>query len=86
MAFERSVASTRPGSVATLTDAERVSFIRRTYAHLAGAIFGFVGLEYLLMTSPLGMTSPWQGVHSPAWHSFVPARHAPTPSVPAGPA
>jgi FtsH-binding integral membrane protein len=28
---------------------ERVAFIRRTYAHLAGAILAFVGLEYVLL-------------------------------------
>ena len=33
---------------------ERIAFIRRTYAHLAGAILAFVGLEALLLTSGLG--------------------------------
>src|SRR5216683_3022308 len=31
---------------------ERVAFIRRTYAHLAGAILAFVGLETLLISIP----------------------------------
>lgn len=31
---------------------ERVQFIRRTYAHLAGAILAFVALETVLITSP----------------------------------
>lgn len=33
---------------------ERVAFIRRTYAHLAGAILAFVGLEALLLSSGIG--------------------------------
>lgn len=32
----------------------RAGFIRKTYAHLAGAIALFVGIEYLLITSPVG--------------------------------
>lgn len=32
----------------------RAAFIRKTYAHLAGAIALFVGIEYLLITSPVG--------------------------------
>src|SRR5262245_7822674 len=31
---------------------ERAAFIRRTYAHLAGAILAFIGLEALLLTMP----------------------------------
>jgi FtsH-binding integral membrane protein len=33
---------------------ERAAFVRRTYAHLAGAIAAFVGLEALLLKSSLG--------------------------------
>lgn len=33
---------------------ERAAFIRRTYAHLAGAVLAFVGLEAYLLTTPLG--------------------------------
>lgn len=33
--------------------AERAAFIRRTYAHLAGAILAFVGLEACLVNSPI---------------------------------
>src|SRR5688572_27059351 len=33
---------------------ERVGFIRRTYAHLGGAILLFAGLEALLLQSSLG--------------------------------
>src|SRR5687767_5356741 len=31
---------------------ERVGFIRKTYAHLAGAIFAFVAIEAALLTAP----------------------------------
>jgi FtsH-binding integral membrane protein len=34
--------------------AERVAFIRRTYAHVAGAILAFAGLEALLLSTSLG--------------------------------
>jgi FtsH-binding integral membrane protein len=40
-------------SVAEATPADRVSFIRKTYAHLAIAIFAFMGLEAVLLSSPL---------------------------------
>lgn len=33
---------------------ERMAFIRRTYAHLTGAIIGFVVLEAILLQTPLG--------------------------------
>src|SRR5438045_1860790 len=36
-------------TVAQAMPAERVTFIRRTYAHLAGAILVFAGLEALLL-------------------------------------
>jgi FtsH-binding integral membrane protein len=39
--------------VAQALPAERALFIRRTYAHLAGAVALFVGLEYVLLPSPL---------------------------------
>ncbi|MBN1761291.1 MAG: US12 family protein [Chitinispirillaceae bacterium] len=39
--------------VAEALPAERALFIRRTYAHLAGALAAFVGIEYLLLPSPL---------------------------------
>jgi uncharacterized protein len=39
--------------VAEALPAERALFIRRTYTHLAGALAAFVGLEYLLLPSPL---------------------------------
>jgi FtsH-binding integral membrane protein len=32
----------------------RRDFIKKTYAHLAAAIFAFMGIEYLLVSSPLG--------------------------------
>ncbi len=51
------------GAVATIGVGERVTFLRKTYAHLAGAILAFVALEYLLldMSGPLfeAVTVPW---------------------------
>lgn len=41
-------------TVASAPPSERVAFIRRTYAHLAGAVFAFVGIEALLLASGLG--------------------------------
>ena len=46
------------GNMAVLTVAQaqpdtRAAFIRRTYAHLAGAVAVFVGLEAILLKSPL---------------------------------
>ncbi|HKL22612.1 MAG TPA: Bax inhibitor-1 family protein [Tichowtungia sp.] len=46
-----------PAATLTAAYAEadaRAAFIRKTYAHLAGALALFAGLEYLLITSPLG--------------------------------
>ncbi|MGA9521136.1 MAG: Bax inhibitor-1 family protein [Myxococcaceae bacterium] len=40
-------------SVAEASPADRLSFIRKTYAHLAVAIFAFMGLEAALLASPL---------------------------------
>jgi FtsH-binding integral membrane protein len=46
----------------------RATFIRRTYAHLAGAILAFVGLETVLLQIPgienvvVGMSQLWIGV------------------------
>lgn len=42
-------------TVAESPEADRALFIRRTYLHLAGAIIAFVGLEYLLLHSQLGL-------------------------------
>ncbi len=42
-----------PGAVVAQAEPEvRAAFIRRTYAHLAGAVGAFVAIEYLLVTSP----------------------------------
>ncbi len=41
-------------SIIDLPVADRATFIRRTYAHLAGAVGVFVILEALLLNSPLG--------------------------------
>jgi FtsH-binding integral membrane protein len=40
-----------PDANATVGVSDRVSFIRKTYAHLFGAILAFAGLLYLLITS-----------------------------------
>ncbi len=52
-----------PGAVATVGVSERVTFIRKTYAHLGLAILAFVALEYALLdqSSPLfeAVTVPW---------------------------
>jgi uncharacterized protein len=42
-------------TVATAPVSERVRFIRRTYAHLAGAVLAFIGLEAFLLTSGIGL-------------------------------
>src|SRR5437764_9534802 len=42
-------------TVASAPVSERVRFIRRTYAHLAGAVLAFVGLEAFLLTSGIGL-------------------------------
>jgi FtsH-binding integral membrane protein len=39
------------GSAAAAEPAERATFIRRTYSHLAGAILAFIGLEYVLLAA-----------------------------------
>ncbi len=66
--------SQRPiaGAVATIGVNERVTFLRKTYAHLLGAVLAFVGLEYMLldMSSPLfeSVTVPWLNfVYSGSW-------------------
>jgi FtsH-binding integral membrane protein len=41
-------------AAAYASTSERIAFIRRTYAHLAGAIIAFVGLEALLLNAGLG--------------------------------
>lgn len=41
-------------TVAEAAPSERAAFIRRTYAHLAGAILAFAGLEFVLISSGIG--------------------------------
>ncbi|MBY0527126.1 MAG: Bax inhibitor-1 family protein [Gemmataceae bacterium] len=43
-----------PLTVAQSPASERATFVRRTYAHLAGAILAFVGLEVALLQLPIG--------------------------------
>ena len=45
---------TIPGAVATVGVNERVAFLRRTYGHLAVAIFALVGITYLTVNSSFG--------------------------------
>jgi FtsH-binding integral membrane protein len=54
-AFSREVHSV-PGAVSQTDAQSRTAFLRRTYTHLAAAIFAFVGLEYLLLNSEMGYT------------------------------
>ena len=58
MALGQRFADVRPiaGAVATLGVNERVAFIRKTYAHLAGAIGLFMLLEYMFLQSELAMS------------------------------
>ena len=44
--------------VARAAESERSAFIRRTYAHLAGAILAFAGLEYLFFGPLVEVTGP----------------------------
>lgn len=62
---------TMTGSVANAPSDARALFIRRTYAHLAGAVGAFVAIEYLLLDSPVaafmlniafGTSFGWLGV------------------------
>jgi len=41
-----------PGAVSQAPADVRAAFIRRTYAHLAGAVLAFIGIEYVLLTLP----------------------------------
>ncbi len=43
-------------SVADSPALDRANFIRRTYLHLAGAILAFIGLEYVLLNSEVGLS------------------------------
>lgn len=59
------------GAVATLGVSERVTFLRKTYAHLAGAIAVFVALEYLLLDAGgvlyNSITVPWMQLVQANW-------------------
>ncbi len=46
----------KTGAVAEVTSAERATFIKRTYTHLAGAILAFIGLEAALLATPWAET------------------------------
>ena len=55
MALNTSYGS-RPGAAAYALPNERAGFIRKTYAHLAGAILAFVLLEVAIFSTPLAGT------------------------------
>ena len=63
----------RPGSAITVTLDDRVAFIRKTYAHLAGAIGFFVLCSWALWTSGAGnaMASALFGGSSMGWIVFM---------------
>lgn len=42
-----------PSAVIDLPEADRATFIRRTYGHLAAALLAFIGLEALLLSTPM---------------------------------
>ena len=54
------------GPVERASENVRVQFIKRTYNHLAVALLAFIGLEYLLLNSPLApvLTSVMTGGYS----------------------
>ena len=62
---------TVPGAVSTAAEQERVAFIRRTYAHLGGAILAFVALETLLISSNLGKQLTESMLLSGAWMAVM---------------
>jgi len=41
-----------PSAVIDIPEADRATFIRRTYGHVAAALLAFTGLEYLLLSTP----------------------------------
>jgi FtsH-binding integral membrane protein len=55
----RRYAYDRP-AVATSTAADRMTFIKKTYAHLGAAILAFVGVEALLLTTDFGKSVAMQ--------------------------
>jgi FtsH-binding integral membrane protein len=61
--------SMNPHAVAQSSASERSAFIMRTYLHLAGAIFAFVGLEAVLFAS--GLVSPLLGLLASSRFSWL---------------
>jgi len=58
----------RTQTAAFAAPTERAAFIRRTYAHLAVAVLAFVGVEYLLVGSPLAKSMlQFIGEHRYGW-------------------
>ncbi|MDP9426404.1 MAG: Bax inhibitor-1 family protein [Actinomycetota bacterium] len=56
MALNTTSYGSRPGAVAYALPDARAGFIRKTYAHLAGAILAFVLLEVAIFSTPLAGT------------------------------
>jgi len=70
--FEQTQEAPIFGAVASVGPSERITFLRKTYVHLAAAIFAFVALEYAMLspTGPLhnSVLIPWlRFVFSNSW-------------------
>ncbi len=50
--YEQDTMAGGGGFAIDAVDAERAAFIRKTYAHLAGAILMFMGLEFVIFSTP----------------------------------
>ena len=70
MAFAQAARSYRPieGAVATVGVSDRVAFLRKTYAHLGGALIAFAALTAFMMSQMSELSLRWafwgsQGMH-----------------------
>jgi FtsH-binding integral membrane protein len=59
MAYAQAAQRPIPGAVATLGVSDRVTFLRKTYAHLGGALIAFAALTWFLMTHMTEMSIKW---------------------------
>jgi len=62
---------TVPGAVSTRAESERVAFMRRTYAHLGGAVLAFAGLSALILSSGLGEKLAVTLLSNGAWMALM---------------